>query len=70
MEADNVNRETEQKVADFLEQFITKLTQVEYSIEDLQKAYPFHYSFVTKPLSHLSDSALLLPAWDRVCIPN
>lgn len=45
METDNLNPETREKVADFLEQFITRLTQVEYSIEDLQRAYPFHSLF-------------------------
>ena len=40
-----MQRETRQKVVDLLRQFVTRLTQVEYSIEELQKAYPFHSLF-------------------------
>lgn len=41
----DLKRETRQKVADLLKQFVTRLTQVEYSIEELQRAYPFHSLF-------------------------
>lgn len=40
-----MRRETRQKVTDLLKQFVTRLTQVEYSIEELQKAYSFHSLF-------------------------
>jgi len=40
-----LRRETRQTVADLLKRFVTQLTQVEYNIEELQKAYPFHSLF-------------------------
>ena len=40
-----MNRQTRQKVADLLEQLVMRLTQVEYSVEELQRAYPFHSLF-------------------------
>lgn len=41
----NLKRETRQKVADLLRQFVSRLTRVEYDVEELQKAYPFHSLF-------------------------
>ena len=41
----NLKRETRQKITDLLNQFVTRLTQEEYTIEELQKAYPFHSLF-------------------------
>lgn len=40
-----MKRETKQKITDLLEQLVIRLTRVEYSIEDLQRAYPFHSLF-------------------------
>ena len=40
-----LKEETRQKVADLLKGFVTRLTQVEYSVEELQRAYPFHSLF-------------------------
>lgn len=40
-----MKRETRQKVADLLKHFVTRLTQVKYNVEELQKAYPFHSLF-------------------------
>jgi len=40
-----LKRETRQKTADLLKHFVTRLTQVEYNAEELQKAYPFHSLF-------------------------
>ncbi|MGC8786907.1 MAG: TdeIII family type II restriction endonuclease [Anaerolineae bacterium] len=40
-----MKRKTAQKIADLLEQLVIRLTQVEYNIEDLQRAYPFHSLF-------------------------
>lgn len=40
-----MQRETRQKVANLLKEFVIRLTRVEYSIEELQKAYPFHSLF-------------------------
>ena len=40
-----MNKKTKQKVIDLLTDLVARLTQVEYSIEELQKAYPFHSLF-------------------------
>jgi hypothetical protein len=45
METGQMKRETAQEIASLLEQLIIKLTQVGYSIEELQRAYPFHSLF-------------------------
>ncbi len=37
--------DTRQEVADLLKHFVTRLTQMEYDIEELQRAYPFHSLF-------------------------
>jgi hypothetical protein len=40
-----LKKETRQRVATLLEHFVAQLTQVEYDLEELQKAYPFHSLF-------------------------
>ncbi len=40
-----MQRETRQKVATLLKDFVIRLTRVQYSIEELQRAYPFHSLF-------------------------
>lgn len=40
-----MRRETHQKVVNLLKEFVTRLTRVEYSLEELQRAYPFHSLF-------------------------
>lgn len=40
-----MKEETRQKVAGLLKGFVTRLTQVEHSVEELQRAYPFHSLF-------------------------
>ena len=40
-----MKKETHQKIAELLKQFVTRLTKVGYSVEELQKAYPFHSLF-------------------------
>jgi len=40
-----VRSDTRQEIADLLKRFVTRLTQVEYNVEELQKAYPFHSLF-------------------------
>jgi len=40
-----VERETREQVKVLLRQFVTRLTREEYSVEELQRAYPFHSLF-------------------------
>lgn len=40
-----MKKETREKAAVLLKEFVTRFTQVEYSIEELQRAYPFHSLF-------------------------
>jgi len=40
-----MNDDTKRKVFEFLKESVKRLTDVDYSIEELQKAYPFHSLF-------------------------
>lgn len=40
-----MNRRTRRKVVNLLEDFVTRLAHVEYTLEELERAYPFHSLF-------------------------
>lgn len=40
-----MKKDTREKVSELLEGFLNRVTRVEYSVEELQRAYPFHSLF-------------------------